>query len=132
MKIIIAGTRTFSDEVYLTQSVEKTLRENKIKNPIILSGMAKGPDLMGKKWAIANNYQVKEFPADWKNLNVENCVIKSNQYGKYNALAGHNRNKQMGDEADMLIAFWDGKSTGTKHMIEYMEKNKKTINIFYC
>lgn len=35
----------------------------------------------------------------------------------------------MGDYADELIAFWDGKSTGTKDMIEYMQKLKKPVEV---
>ena len=67
---------------------------------------------------------VVSFPAKWDDLNVEPCIVKTNKYGKYNVLAGHNRNKEMAEyaskdeELGVLIAFWNGKSTGTKSMIE--------------
>lgn len=47
------------------------------------------------------------FPANWA------------EFGKY---AGYIRNYDMGKNADMLIAFWDGKSKGTSHMIDIAER----------
>ena len=51
--------------------------------------------------------KIKYFPADW------------NTYGKS---AGFVRNIEMAENATALIAFWDGKSSGTKHMIETAKK----------
>ena len=47
------------------------------------------------------------FPADWD---------------KYGKAAGYKRNGEMARNADALIAFWDGKSRGTKHMIDLAKK----------
>lgn len=47
------------------------------------------------------------MPADW------------DLYGKS---AGFKRNVQMAEYADALVAFWDGASSGTKHMIETAQK----------
>ena len=44
-----------------------------------------------------------KFPADW------------NRFGR---TAGPKRNKQMANYANTLVAFWDGKSRGTKNMID--------------
>ena len=54
------------------------------------------------------------FPANW------------NKFGKS---AGFRRNEQMAEVADALIAFWDGKSHGTKHMIEIMENKKLLVKV---
>ena len=35
----------------------------------------------------------------------------------------------MADEADALVAFWDGKSRGTAHMIETAKKKDLKIRI---
>ena len=48
-------------------------------------------------------YQIKRFPADW---------------GKYGKKAGIIRNRAMAEYADALLAYWDGKSSGTRNMIE--------------
>lgn len=43
--------------------------------------------------------------------------------------AGIVRNIQMRDYADALICFWDGKSTGTAHMIKAAESKQMKIRI---
>lgn len=53
------------------------------------------------------NDKVIYMPADW------------DLYGKS---AGFKRNVQMAKYADALVAFWDGVSSGTKHMIETAQK----------
>jgi hypothetical protein len=35
----------------------------------------------------------------------------------------------MGEIADALIAFWDGKSRGTKHMIDFMTNKNLPVKI---
>ena len=74
----------------------------------VVSGDARGADELGARWATYNNIHVNHFPADWD---------------YYGHAAGFIRNIEMADSADALIAFWDGKSHGTKHMIE-IAKNK--------
>ena len=41
------------------------------------------------------------------------------------------RNGEMAEYADMLIAFWDGKSVGTQDMINKMKKLGKEVKIIY-
>ena len=54
------------------------------------------------------------------------------QWDKYGKRAGYRRNEQMAEVADGLIAFWDGQSKGTKHMIDIMtEKNLPTKVVRY-
>lgn len=117
MRLIIAGSRGFSDYELLKQSI---IDQGfwKIKQELeVVCGMARGADLLGKQFADRNGLIVHKFPADW------------DTQGK---AAGHIRNKQMGDFADSLLAFWDGSSRGTKHMIEYMQYiNKPTIVVMY-
>lgn len=106
MKLIIAGGRDFSDYRCLKESVIGL----NINISEIVSGNAKGADALGEQFALENNIPVKSFPADW---------------GKNGRSAGPIRNKEMADYADILVAFWDGKSKGTKSMIELA--NKKGI-----
>ena len=67
--------------------------------------------------ADGENIPIKVFKPSWSNLEVPGAIVKTNWHGKYNARAGIDRNEQMGDYADALIAVWDGKSPGTKNMI---------------
>lgn len=113
-RIIIAGTRTFND--YEQLYVRVTMLISRIpRNEIeIVSGGAKGADQLGEQYAKHKGYALKIFPADWKQL------------GKS---AGYIRNKEMAEYATHLIVFWDGKSKGTKHMIDLAEKCNLKIRI---
>ena len=106
MKVIVAGSRTLKDYNLL----KTTLDRKKDMIDEIVCGEARGADILGKRWAIENNIPVKSFAAEW------------NIYGK---AAGPIRNKQMAIYADYLIAFWDGKSRGTKNMINEMKLQGK-------
>lgn len=100
MKIIIAGSRNFVDYDLLVEKCDKAFS---LQSDIeIVSGTAYGADMLGERYAKEKNYNIKRFPADWS-------------LGKG---AGYIRNKAMSEYADALIAFWDGKSRGTKHMID--------------
>lgn len=135
MRMIITGSRDFNDFFLLEQeciNVLKILKDegyNITKNLIeIISGTAKGADTLGEKFADVYGIVKKRFPAEWSNFNVVPCVIKYNKYGPYNALAGHNRNRDMAlyakedPELGVLIAFHDGKSKGTLDMIHKARK----------
>jgi ABC-type enterochelin transport system substrate-binding protein len=101
MKVIIAGGRNFNDYNKLRESCDNILVNQ--KDVEIVSGTAAGADTLGERYAQEKGYEVKKFPAQW------------DLYGKS---AGYKRNQQMAEYADGLIAFWDGKSRGTKHMID--------------
>lgn len=76
--------------------------------------MARGADLLGEKYAVERGYHVDRYPADWNGL------------GKR---AGYIRNEQMARNADALVAFWDGQSRGTKHMIDLASRYGLKIRI---
>ena len=99
MRTIIAGSRNITNYEYFCN----VMKEIKFTPTVILSGGASGVDRMGEEWARANNIPVERYPANW------------NKYGKK---AGYIRNKEMVDNADALIAVWDGKSKGTKLTID--------------
>lgn len=141
MRVIIAGGRKFNDYTLLREECLQIFRQLKSEGYdtkrdkiTIVSGAATGADTLGEKFSVEFGLGLKEFPADWNNLDVERCVIKTNKYGKYNALAGNNRNLEMAEyakndsELGVLIAFHDGKSTGTKDMIDLA--NKHGLRVF--
>jgi hypothetical protein len=99
MRTIIAGGRDFLDYSLLTH----TMLTLEFEVTEIVSGKARGADRLGEMWAEVSNTPIKLFPADWQ------------QHGKS---AGIIRNIKMAQYADALIAFWDGESRGTKHMID--------------
>lgn len=113
MKVIIAGGRDFDNFRLLSTKVNSILCE--ITSDIeIVCGCAKGADDLGRKYAKNLGYKIKEFPADW------------DAHGKF---AGVKRNREMAEYADALIAFWDGKSKGTKNMIEEAKKRGLKVRV---
>lgn len=114
-KVIIAGSRGFSNYKLLKEKCNEYLREKRKEyNIIIISGGARGADTLGEKYAQDEGFSLEVFLANW------------NKFGKS---AGFRRNEQMAEVADALIAFWDGKSNGTKHMIEIMENKKLLVRV---
>jgi len=112
-RVIIAGTRDFSDYQLLRDKCDAILsskRQN--SNIIVVSGTARGADRLGERYARERGYEIRQFPADW--LNDEKK-------------AGPIRNAKMADNADALIAFWDGQSRGTKNMIETAKRKGLVI-----
>lgn len=114
MKIIIAGSRSFSDWDVFMGHMSVLRPDFSLKE--VVSGGAKGADFLGESFAKLFNVSLKIFPANWET------------HGK---AAGIIRNKEMGNYADALIAFWDGKSNGTRHMIKYMYELNKPVHICY-
>lgn len=114
-KVIIAGSRNFSNYKLLKDVCNETLKEKKKEyNIVIVSGGARGADKAGEMYANEEKFDLEIFPADWK---------------KFGKSAGFRRNEQMANVADAVIAFWDGKSNGTKHMIETAEKNNLDLRV---
>ena len=105
-RVIIAGGRDFTDAKLLFEKMDFYLRDI-YDEIVIVCGMARGADMLGLQYATQHGYTVHKYPADW------------DTHGKS---AGYKRNCQMAENADALVAFWDGQSKGTQHMIEYAKK----------
>ena len=112
MKLIIAGGRNFSNYDLLCKEVNKLITG--VQKVEIVSGGAKGADLLGEHYAIDTNLEVKIFPANWA------------QYGRS---AGVKRNSEMAQYADHCICFWDGQSKGTDHMITLAKKSGLKVTV---
>jgi len=127
MKLAIIGSTTFTDYKLLC----KTLEPYKDKVTLVVSGAAKGADTLGAKWSReVLKKEPLEFPADWENLEVEPCRVKTRSDGtKYNVLAGFNRNTIIVENADVVIAFWDGRSKGTRDSLYKCDKAGKPKKI---
>ena len=123
--VIIAGGRNFNNYLFLEEKCYQILSPflEKGYKITIREGEAKGADTLGVKFALDNNFDLQRYFAKW-DLN-----------GKR---AGYIRNKEMalgknGDKpADILIAFWDGLSKGTQHMIKIMQEETVFTSIHIC
>ncbi len=114
-RVVIAGCRDYTKyneaKEYIDYCLCNIRKENEI---IIISGGARGADAIGEQYAKENGFRVEIYPAQWK---------------KYGRSAGPKRNEEMAKICDCVICFWDGKSRGTKSMIEYAKKHNKPIRI---
>lgn len=114
-KLIVAGGRDFDDAEHLSRVLFAMADvEFADQSVSIVSGMASGADLLGYEFAEKYGINTYEFPAHW------------DRYGKR---AGFMRNTDMGKFADGLLAFWDGKSRGTDHMVHFMQSLCKPVTI---
>ena len=125
LRIIVAGSREFNDYDLLRNTLMDYLDfmddKDVVDNPSqvkFISGTAKGADILGEQFAYTYEYEVKRFVPDW------------NAYGKS---AGYRRNAEMAKYASeaygVLFAFWDGKSKGTKHMIDLAKRYGLEVHV---
>ena len=112
MKTIIAGSR----DITSLATVGAAILRSGFPITEVVSGTARGVDQVGEEWARMHLIPIKRFPAQWRDA------------GGYNPAAGHIRNRQMADYADALVAVWDGRSSGTRGMIE--EAGKRGLRVF--
>ena len=110
MKVGVVGSRTFTDYNFL----EKTLKS--YLPFILISGGAKGADTLAEQFAARHSIGFKVYRPD---------------YVSFGKSATYVRNKKIVDESDLIIAFWDGKSKGTKMTIEIARRESKPYKIFY-
>ena len=113
---IIAGGRDFNDFFFLHYKCSKILsRLIKEENVGILSGGARGADKLAIDFAKEKNLPLRVMNADWD---------------KHGKSAGFIRNIEMAKCATHCICFWDGKSRGTKHMIDTAKKMGQKLRVF--
>jgi hypothetical protein len=110
MRVIIAGSRDYNNYDTLLEAIE----EAQFDITEVVSGGAKGVDRMGEEYAVILNKPLHIYEADWE---------------RHGRAAGPLRNKKMAENADALIALWDGKSRGTRNMIETAEKHGLLIYV---
>lgn len=111
IRCIVAGGRDFKN-YQIMMSKLNFLFQCKHPDIEIVCGMASGADTLGMRYAKLKGYKVAEFPADWES------------HGKS---AGPIRNLQMAKYATHCVVFWDGKSKGSKNMIETAKNQGLTL-----
>ena len=107
MKVAIVGSRSLKIEnldLYLPHNISE-----------IVSGGAKGIDICAREYALDNNIMLKEILPDYK------------RYGRGAPLK---RNLEIIKYADIVVSFWDGKSKGTKYVIDNCYKKGKKITVY--
>ena len=112
MKIIIAGSRSFTNYSLLSQHLDHLFSRCDKSQIEIVSGRARGADRLGERYAHEHGIPIKPFPVtseDWKRIGKK---------------AGHLRNVQMAEYGDALVDFWDGVSPGSRDMIDLAHEHR--------
>ncbi len=117
-RVIVVGGRDFDDYDFMCQKLDElfwvsdTFDDNEIK---IISGMAEGADTLAVRYADERELTKILFPANWKT---------------HYRMAGILRNEDMLSFATHLVAFWNGQSHGTKHIIDIAQQKGIPVWIF--
>ena len=106
MILRVSGSRTITDRALVWGALDAFFGEAPISEPRpvteVIHGGCRGVDTLAQDWAFANRIPERIFPADWSR----------------GPAAGALRNQRMIDEADALVAVWDGESRGTADAIK--------------
>lgn len=114
IKVIVAGGRDFENYHLLQKKLVHYFRNLAPEDVEIVSGGARGADKLGERFAEEHGCPLAIFNADW------------DRWGKS---AGYRRNTEMANYADACVVFWDGKSKGTKHMIDIATKQGIPVKV---
>ncbi|HNT28637.1 MAG TPA: SLOG family protein [bacterium] len=99
IRVAVVGSRTFFHYSVLEKELDTLLS----KNATLLSGGAGGADALAEKYAREHGRTIEVIRPDWET---------------YGPSAGYRRNREIVKKASRVIAFWDGKSRGTDHIIQ--------------
>ena len=102
MRLAVIGNKRFHDYKKLKFVLDKISGIT-----AIVSGAAPGTDQLAARYATENNIKLVEFPPD---------------YHEHGEEAKHFRDRQIVENCDQLIAFYDGKCEGTKYTLKYAEE----------
>ena len=105
LRIAVVGSRGFTDWELFSTELDRILSTRNIE--CLVSGGAVGADQFAERYGGLKGIPVTMFPAGW------------NLYG---SKAGPKRNKQIVAHSDLVVAFWDGVSTGTRMTVAWARR----------
>lgn len=127
VRVIIAGGRDFNDYAFLKKSMFDLAQQLAVKYPDrtikIVSGHAKkGADNLGERFAEEFQVTCYLFPADWSTFGKRAGFLRNIKMAKF---------AKEDDSIGVLLAFWDGESHGTGHMIQIAKKEGLMVQVMY-
>ena len=122
LRVIIAGSRDFNDYELLKKSAIEIITKKTMLPDLtrIVSGGARGADTLGERFANEMGLEISRFIPDWYGLGKRAGYVRNAEMAKF----------AVEDDNDgMLIAFWDGQSRGTKHMIDLAKRYGLEVHV---
>jgi hypothetical protein len=107
--VAVVGSREYPDEERVRVFVRSLPSDS-----VLISGGARGVDSWAEDEARRHGMIVHVYPADWK---------------RYGRRAGFIRNVDIVRSANRVVAFWDGRSPGTKSTIDIAERESKPCEV---
>ena len=122
LRVIIAGSRDFNDYELLKKSAIEIITKKTMLPDLtrIISGGARGADTLGERFANEMGLEISRFIPDWDDLGKRAGYVRNAEMAKFSVEDGN---------YGVLIAFWDGKSRGTKHMIDLANKYGLEVHV---
>ena len=111
---MVCGSRDCDDQIGISR-ILTLLSLLGGKPAIMITGGAVGVDTLAGNWAIANDVRLVLYQPEWT------------RHGKS---AGVIRNTQLVNDADFILAFWDGRSKGTRDSIQKAMRSGKPLLVF--
>lgn len=111
MRVAIVGSRHFSEPERVAEYVNGLPARASI-----VTGSASGVDAAATRAARARGLAVRVMPASFEELKDESRSAA--------------RNQKLIDACDVLVAFWDGSSTGTRATVERALDSGKEVHVF--
>jgi len=109
--LAVVGSRSLDDDEHARavgmSIIEEALRRNESLTTFV-SGGAKGPDKWGETLALEKT--------------TLDLILHKPDWDEHGRRAGFVRNEYIVRDADVVMAFWDGKSRGTQHDLELCKK----------
>ena len=113
--IAVVGSRNFTDKDTFKRILNEVISIEGIPNKVV-SGGAVGADTLAYEWAVDNDVETLVFKPKYKDF-----PKKESRW-----MAPKERNTTIVDNSDIVLAFWDMESNGTKDTIDKsVEKGKK-------
>lgn len=107
----IIGSRNFGNDELVRQTIARYVTTD----DMIVSGGAAGVDTIADQMSVQLQCRFLRIPAQW---------------AKYGRAAGHKRNPDIIEEAEHVLAFWNGASSGTKGGIKLAQYKRPLLVVY--
>ena len=129
--IAVIGSRYWNDYDFFLDKIRHYTKNIKEDITFVSGAADSGADALIKKFCEEHDVPLIEYPAAWTDIEGKQPYeIGTRKDGtKYYKSAGFDRNISIIAKADFVLAFWNGRSNGTKHGIGLAKGTGKPLRI---